>query len=79
LDSQYADAIKPPSARTGDGWPPDRRPPIRTEHWNFWLPCFGAASGLFWDGLLSILIGPGWWMLAPITVGALIGAIFAAS
>lgn len=81
LDSQYAGGTKPSPAHSPPQHSPQllRRAPIRSESPNYWLAVFGAASGLFWDGLLSSFIAPGWWMLAPIAVGALIGAIFAAS
>lgn len=81
LDFPCANDRKPPLAHSPPQLTPQplRRVPIQSDRPNYWLAVFGAASGLMWAGLLASIIGFSWWMLAPIFLGAGMGALFSHS
>lgn len=54
---------------------PSRRAPIRyrIRYAAFTLPIAGALCGAFWAAMVASIIGPQWWLLAPIVGGAVYG------
>jgi hypothetical protein len=68
------------TGETSESTPAYRAPLTTTRRGtSLWLPLFGAASGMIWAGVLAPIVGWRLWLVVPIIVGAIFGAVLAAS